>query len=131
MTDPDHRLKLGLAHVTYQRAGPARLLKVLRGASASFPCRQERASLSCLGESPYLPIFLFGGRFTYLSSDATVVRDRSPELFSRCRKSSSKGSRSLYLCEPRADPQRANKLLLKDFDLKGKLKLDSLSYKDY
>lgn len=110
MTDPDQRLKLGLAHVTYQGAEPTLFHKVLvrlrRASAAGFPVGKKET---------VFPAWEIGGRFTDLSLVVTVVRDRSPELFSRYRKSSSKGSRSLYLCEPGAVSHKILQALTKRF----------------
>lgn len=95
MTDPDQRLKLGLAHVTYQGAEPTLFHKVLvrlrRASAAGFPVGKRETVFPAWEKVSYVSIFLFGERFTDLSLVVTVVRDRSPELFSRYRKSSSKG----------------------------------------
>lgn len=118
MTDPDQRLKLGLAHVTFQRAGPARGLKVLvrvcRASAAVFPVDEE-VSLSHLGGSVLYVYLLFEGIFTDLNSIATVFRGRSHELSSLCKKSSSKGSRSLCLSELWAFSPEIRQSLTKGF----------------
>lgn len=66
MTDPDQRLKLGLAHVTYQGAEPTLFHKVLvrlrRASAAGFPVGKRETVFPAWEKVSYVSIFFIWGK---------------------------------------------------------------------